>query len=132
MGHEKGYDTYSRIEHNFGMPKPEGYRKAQRLMKLAEHFDIPVISFVDTPGAYSGLGAEQRGQSEAIARTTECCLSLGVPIVVVIIGVIVGRDVYPCPKLVNVILLIDVDLKSKKIVFLKSFIFIVIGLTILI
>jgi acetyl-CoA carboxylase carboxyl transferase subunit alpha len=68
------------------MPKPEGYRKAQRLMKLAEHFDIPVISFVDTPGAYSGLGAEQRGQSEAIARTTECCLSLGVPIVVVIIG----------------------------------------------
>ena len=86
MGHEKGHDTYSRIEHNFGMPKPEGYRKAQRLMKLAEHFDIPVISFVDTPGAYSGLGAEQRGQSEAIARTTECCLSLGVPIVVVIIG----------------------------------------------
>ena len=86
MGHEKGHDTHSRIEHNFGMPKPEGYRKAQRLMRLAEHFDIPVISFVDTPGAYSGLGAEQRGQSEAIARTTETCLSLGVPIVVVIIG----------------------------------------------
>ena len=86
IGHEKGHDTTSRIEHNFGMPRPEGYRKAQRLMKLAEDFDIPVISFVDTPGAYPGVGAEQRGQSEAIAKTTECCLSLGVPIVVVIIG----------------------------------------------
>ena len=86
IGHEKGNDTTSRIEHNFGMPRPEGYRKAQRLMKLAENFDIPVISLVDTPGAYPGVGAEQRGQSEAIAKTTECCLSLGVPIVVVIIG----------------------------------------------
>ncbi len=86
IGHEKGHDTTSRIEHNFGMPRPEGYRKAQRLMKLAEEFDIPVISFVDTPGAYPGVGAEQRGQSEAIAKTTECCLSLGVPIVAVIIG----------------------------------------------
>lgn len=86
MGHEKGHDTSSRIAHNFGMPRPEGYRKAQRLMKIAEQFDIPVISFVDTPGAYPGVGAEQRGQSEAIAKTTECCLSLGVPIVVVIIG----------------------------------------------
>ncbi len=86
IGHEKGHDTASRIEHNFGMPRPEGYRKAQRLMKLAEEFDIPVISFVDTPGAYPGVGAEQRGQSEAIAKTTECCLSLGVPIVVIIIG----------------------------------------------
>ncbi len=86
IGHEKGHDTTSRIEHNFGMPRPEGYRKAQRLMKLAEEFDIPVISFVDTPGAYPGVGAEQRGQSEAIAKTTECCLSLGVPIVAIIIG----------------------------------------------
>ena len=86
IGHEKGHDTTSRIEHNFGMPRPEGYRKAQRLMKLAEEFDIPVISFVDTPGAYPGVGAEQRGQSEAIAKTTECSLSLGVPIVAVIIG----------------------------------------------
>ena len=86
IGHEKGHDTTSRIEHNFGMPRPEGYRKAQRLMKLAEDFDIPVISFVDTPGAYPGVGAEQRGQSDAIAKTTECCLSLGVPIVAVIIG----------------------------------------------
>ena len=86
IGHEKGHDTTSRIAHNFGMPKPEGYRKAQRLMKLAEQFDIPVISFVDTPGAYPGVGAEQRGQSEAIAKTTECCLSLGVPIIVVVIG----------------------------------------------
>ena len=86
IGHEKGYDTSSRIEHNFGMPRPEGYRKAQRLMRLAEQFDIPVISFVDTPGAYPGVGAEQRGQAEAIAKTTECCLSLGVPIVAVIIG----------------------------------------------
>ena len=87
LGHEKGHDTTSRIEHNFGMPRPEGYRKAQRLMKLAEDFDIPVISFVDTPGAYPGVGAEQRGQSEAIAKTTECCLSLGVPIIAIIIGV---------------------------------------------
>ena len=86
IGHEKGHDTTSRIAHNFGMPRPEGYRKAQRLMKLAEDFDIPVISFVDTPGAYPGVGAEQRGQSEAIAKTTECCLSLGVPIIAVIIG----------------------------------------------
>ena len=86
IGHEKGHDTTSRIEHNFGMPRPEGYRKAQRLMKLAEDFDIPVISFVDTPGAYPGVGAEQRGQSEAIAKTTECCLSLGVPIIAIIIG----------------------------------------------
>jgi len=86
LGHEKGYDTSSRIEHNFGMPRPEGYRKAQRLMKLAEQFDLPVISFVDTPGAYPGVGAEQRGQAEAIAKSTECCLSLGVPIVAVIIG----------------------------------------------
>ena len=86
IGHEKGHDTTSRIEHNFGMPRPEGYRKAQRLMKLAEDFNIPVVSFIDTPGAYPGVGAEQRGQSEAIAKTTECCLSLGVPIVAVIIG----------------------------------------------
>jgi acetyl-CoA carboxylase carboxyl transferase subunit alpha len=86
MGHEKGHDTNSRIEHNFGMPKPEGYRKATRLMKLAEQFDMPVISFVDTPGAYPGVGAEQRGQADAIAKATECCLSLGVPIIVVIIG----------------------------------------------
>ncbi len=86
IGHEKGHDTSSRIEHNFGMPRPEGYRKAQRLMKLAEQFDVPVISFVDTPGAYPGVGAEQRGQAEAIAKSTECCLSLGVPIVAVIIG----------------------------------------------
>ena len=86
LGHEKGNDTNSRIEHNFGMPKPEGYRKAIRLMKLAEQFDMPVISFVDTPGAYPGVGAEQRGQADAIAKATDCCLSLGVPIIVVIIG----------------------------------------------
>lgn len=86
LGHEKGNDTNSRIEHNFGMPKPEGYRKAIRLMKLAEQFDMPVISFVDTPGAYPGVGAEQRGQADAIAKATNCCLSLGVPIIAVIIG----------------------------------------------
>ena len=86
IGNEKGNSMEKRIEHNFGMARPEGYRKAQRLMRLAEQFDIPVISFVDTPGAYPGVGAEQRGQAEAIAKTTECCLSLGVPIVAVIIG----------------------------------------------
>jgi len=86
MGHEKGSDTEGRLTHNFGMARPEGYRKAVRLMDLADRFGLPVIAFVDTPGAYPGKGAEERGQSEAIARSTEKCLSLGVPMVSVIIG----------------------------------------------
>lgn len=86
IGHEKGNDTKSRIERNFGMARPEGYRKAIRLMELANRFDVPVITLVDTPGAYPGKGAEERGQSEAIARSTEKCLALGVPLISVIIG----------------------------------------------
>jgi acetyl-CoA carboxylase carboxyl transferase subunit alpha len=86
IGHEKGNDTKSRIERNFGMARPEGYRKAIRLMDLADRFGLPVITLVDTPGAYPGKGAEERGQSEAIARATEKCLELGVPLISVIIG----------------------------------------------
>lgn len=86
MGHEKGHDTKTRIERNFGMARPEGYRKAVRLMDLADRFNLPVISLVDTPGAYPGKGAEERGQSEAIARSTEKCLQIGVPLISVIIG----------------------------------------------
>ena len=86
IGHEKGNDTKSRIERNFGMARPEGYRKAVRLMELAGKFNLPVITLVDTPGAYPGKGAEERGQSEAIARSTEKCLQIGVPLVSVIIG----------------------------------------------
>ncbi len=86
IGHEKGHDTKSRIERNFGMARPEGYRKAIRLMDLADRFGLPVVTLVDTPGAYPGKGAEERGQSEAIARATQKCLQLGVPLVSVIIG----------------------------------------------
>ena len=86
MGHEKGRNTEGRIKHNFGMAKPEGYRKAIRLMKLAEKFDIPIITFVDTPGAYPGVGAEQRGQSEAIAQSIEVSLNLKIPTMSVIVG----------------------------------------------
>src|SRR5499427_5733080 len=86
IGHEKGSDTDSRLKHNFGMARPEGYRKAARLMAMADHFDVPVLALVDTAGAYPGIGAEERGQAEAIARCTDICLSLGVPIVSVIIG----------------------------------------------
>ena len=86
IGQEKGSDTKSRIEHNFGMARPEGYRKAIRLMDLADRFGIPVITLVDTPGAYPGKGAEERGQSEAIARSTEKCLSIKVPLISIIIG----------------------------------------------
>ncbi len=86
LGHEKGRDTKSRIDRNFGMARPEGYRKAIRLMALADRFGLPVITLVDTPGAYPGKGAEERGQAEAIARGTEACLKLGVPMVSVIIG----------------------------------------------
>ncbi|MDP5218063.1 acetyl-CoA carboxylase carboxyltransferase subunit alpha [Ruegeria sp. 2205SS24-7] len=86
IGHEKGSDTKSRIERNFGMARPEGYRKAIRLMDMAGRFGLPVITLVDTPGAYPGKGAEERGQSEAIARSTEMCLRIGVPLVSVIIG----------------------------------------------
>jgi acetyl-CoA carboxylase carboxyl transferase subunit alpha len=86
IGQEKGYDTETRIRHNFGMAMPEGYRKAVRLMELAGRFDTPVLSFVDTAGAYPGIGAEERGQAEAIARSTDCCLSLGVPNVALVIG----------------------------------------------
>jgi acetyl-CoA carboxylase carboxyl transferase subunit alpha len=86
IGHEKGNDTKSRIERNFGMARPEGYRKAVRLLDMAHRFGLPVISLVDTPGAYPGKGAEERGQSEAIARSTQKCLSVGVPLVSVIIG----------------------------------------------
>ena len=86
IGHEKGQDTQSRIERNFGMARPEGYRKAIRLMDVADRFNVPVVTLVDTPGAYPGKGAEERGQSEAIARSTEKCLKIGVPFVSVIIG----------------------------------------------
>ncbi len=86
IGHEKGNDTGSRIQRNFGMARPEGYRKAVRLMEMADRFDLPVITLVDTPGAYPGKGAEERGQSEAIARATEKCLQIGVPLVSVVIG----------------------------------------------
>ena len=86
IGHEKGSDTKSRIERNFGMARPEGYRKAIRLMELADKFGLPVVTLVDTPGAYPGKGAEERGQSEAIARSTEKCLQIGVPLISIIIG----------------------------------------------
>ena len=86
MGHEKGHDTQSRLKHNFGMARPEGYRKAVRLMDMAEQYSLPVITFVDTAGAYPGIGAEERGQSEAIARSTERCLTLGVPTVATVTG----------------------------------------------
>ncbi len=86
MGHEKGKNTEDRIKHNFGMAKPEGYRKAMRLMKLAEKFNLPIITFVDTPGAYPGVGAEQRGQSEAIAKCIEVSLNLKIPTISIIIG----------------------------------------------
>ncbi len=86
IGHEKGHDTKTRIERNFGMARPEGYRKAIRLMDLADRFNLPVISLVDTPGAYPGKGAEERGQAEAIARATQKCLQLRVPLISVIIG----------------------------------------------
>jgi acetyl-CoA carboxylase carboxyl transferase subunit alpha len=86
MGHEKGTDTASRIKHNFGMTRPEGYRKAQRLMKMASQFQLPIITLIDTAGAYPGRGAEERGQSEAIAKSIEACLRVDVPIISVIIG----------------------------------------------
>ncbi|HRO03557.1 MAG TPA: acetyl-CoA carboxylase carboxyltransferase subunit alpha, partial [Terricaulis sp.] len=86
LGHEKGRTTADRLKHNFGMARPEGYRKAMRLMDLAERFNLPVVSFVDSPGAYPGIGAEERGQGEAIARSTQRCLTLGVPMVTVIAG----------------------------------------------
>ncbi len=86
IGHEKGSATESRLKHNFGMARPEGYRKAVRLMELADRFDIPVLALIDTAGAYPGIGAEERGQAEAIARSTETCLGLCVPNVAVILG----------------------------------------------
>jgi acetyl-CoA carboxylase carboxyl transferase subunit alpha len=86
IGQEKGSSTESRLKHNFGMARPEGYRKAVRLMEMADRFDIPVIALIDTAGAYPGIGAEERGQAEAIARSTEACLNIGVPNVAVVIG----------------------------------------------
>jgi acetyl-CoA carboxylase carboxyl transferase subunit alpha len=86
IGHERGADTETRVKHNFGMARPEGYRKAQRLMRLAERFRMPVVTLVDTPGAYPGVGAEERGQAEAIARSIETCLDIRTPLVAVIIG----------------------------------------------
>lgn len=86
IGHEKGDDTASRLKHNFGMAKPEGYRKAVRLMQLADRFGLPVVTLVDTAGAFPGVQAEERGQAEAIARSTEECLALGVPMVAAIVG----------------------------------------------
>jgi acetyl-CoA carboxylase carboxyl transferase subunit alpha len=86
IGHEKGDDTASRLKHNFGMAKPEGYRKAIRLMQLADRFGLPVVTLVDTPGAFPGVEAEERGQAEAIARSTEQCLALRVPMIAVIVG----------------------------------------------
>ena len=86
MGHEKGADTATRVQHNFGMARPEGYRKAQRFMDLADRFRLPVVALVDTPGAYPGIDAEARGQAEAIARSIETCLRIRVPLVAVVIG----------------------------------------------
>jgi len=86
MGQEKGADTASRMKHNFGMARPEGYRKAQRLMRLADRFDLPIITLIDTAGAYPGTGAEERGQAEAIARCLETCLQVRVPLISVVIG----------------------------------------------
>ena len=86
IGHEKGDDTASRLKHNFGMAKPEGYRKAIRLMALADRFGLPVVTLVDTPGAFPGVQAEERGQAEAIARSTEQCLALNVPLIAVVVG----------------------------------------------
>lgn len=86
LGQEKGHDTQSRLKHNFGMARPEGYRKAVRIMELANRFGLPVLSFVDTAGAYPGIGAEERGQAEAIARSTDACLALGVANVALVIG----------------------------------------------
>ena len=86
IGHEKGDDTASRLKHNFGMAKPEGYRKAIRLMQLADQFAIPVVTLVDTPGAFPGVQAEERGQAEAIARSTEQCLAMTVPLIAIIVG----------------------------------------------
>ncbi len=86
IGHEKGHDTKTRIAHNFGMGKPEGYRKAIRLMELASRFGLPVVTLVDTSGAFPGIEAEERGQAEAIARSTEACLAIGVPMVAAIVG----------------------------------------------
>lgn len=86
LGHEKGDDTASRLRHNFGMGKPEGYRKATRLMQLADRFGLPVVTLVDTNGAFPGIQAEERGQAEAIARSTEACLALGVPMVAAVVG----------------------------------------------
>src|SRR5688500_1743145 len=86
IGHEKGDDTAARLRHNFGMAKPEGYRKAIRLMRLADRFGIPVVTLVDTPGAFPGVQAEERGQAEAIARSTEQCLALRVPIIAAVVG----------------------------------------------
>lgn len=86
IGHEKGDDTASRLKHNFGMAKPEGYRKAIRLMALADRFGLPVVTLVDTPGAFPGVQAEERGQAEAIARSTEQCLALRVPLIAVVVG----------------------------------------------
>ncbi len=86
LGQEKGHDTQSRLKHNFGMARPEGYRKAVRIMELASRFEVPVISLVDTAGAYPGIGAEERGQAEAIARSTDACLALETPNIALIIG----------------------------------------------
>lgn len=86
MGHERGHDTETRLKHNFGMARPEGYRKAQRLMEMADHFQLPIITLVDTAGAYPGRGAEERGQAQAIAKSIEVCLNVKVPIVSIIIG----------------------------------------------
>ena len=86
IGQEKGADTEARLKHNFGMPRPEGYRKAQRLMRLADRFGLAVIALIDTPGAYPGVDAEARGQAEAIARSIETCLAVSVPLVAVVIG----------------------------------------------
>ncbi len=86
IGHEKGHDTESRLKHNFGMAKPEGYRKARRLMEMADHFQVPIVTLIDTAGAYPGVDAEARGQAEAIARSIETCLDVRVPLVSVIIG----------------------------------------------
>jgi acetyl-CoA carboxylase carboxyl transferase subunit alpha len=86
IGHEKGDDTASRLKHNFGMAKPEGYRKASRLMQLADRFGLPVVSLVDTSGAFPGVQAEERGQAEAIARSTEQCLAMGVPMIAAVVG----------------------------------------------
>jgi acetyl-CoA carboxylase carboxyl transferase subunit alpha len=115
IGNEKGYDTESRLKHNFGMARPEGYRKAIRLMTLADRFALPVITLVDTAGAYPGIGAEERGQAEAIARSIDCCMGLGVPIVAAVIGE-GGSGGAVAIATANSVIMLEQDLKTLGVI----------------